>query len=51
MQQIIGAKEKGEVADTMDNIKKIVDEIPYLKLPKEEEEKSSLAGYPAYSNG
>ena len=42
MQQIIDAKEKGEVADTMDNIKKIVDEIPYLKLPKEEEEKSSL---------
>ena len=42
MQQIIDAKEKGEVADTMDNIKKIVDEIPYLRLPKEEEEKSSL---------
>ncbi|WP_418374457.1 tetratricopeptide repeat protein, partial [Agathobacter sp.] len=42
MQQIIDAKEKGEVADTMDNIKKIVDEIPYLKLPKEEEEKSNL---------
>ena len=42
MQQIIDAKEKGEVADTMDNIKKIVDEIPYLKIPKEEEEKSSL---------
>ena len=42
MQQIIDAKEKGEVADTMDNIKKIVDEIPYLKLPKEEEENSSL---------
>ena len=42
MQQIIDAKEKGEVADTMYNIKKIVDEIPYLKLPKEEEENSSL---------
>lgn len=42
MQQIIDAKEKGEVADTMDNIKKIVDEIPYLKLPKEEEENSKL---------
>ena len=42
MQQIIDAKEKGEVADTMDNIKKIVDEIPYLKIPKEEEENSSL---------
>ena len=26
----------------MDNIKKIVDEIPYLKLPKEEEENSKL---------
>ncbi|WP_455720523.1 tetratricopeptide repeat protein [Agathobacter sp.] len=35
MQQIIEAKEKDEVADTMDSIKKIVEEIPYLQLQKE----------------
>ena len=38
MQQIIEAKGKNEVADTMDTIKKIVDDIPYLKLEKEQEE-------------
>ena len=37
MQQIIEATEKETVADTMDNIKKIVEEIPYLQLPTEEE--------------
>lgn len=37
MQQIIEAKEKDEVADTMDSIKKIVEEIPYLQLQKDQE--------------
>lgn len=37
MQQIIEATEKDEVADTMDNIKKIVEEIPYLQIPREED--------------
>jgi tetratricopeptide (TPR) repeat protein/ribosomal protein S28E/S33 len=36
MQQIIDATEKETVSDTMDNINKIVEDIPYLKLPKEE---------------
>ncbi len=36
MQQIIAATEKEMISDTMDNIKKIVEEIPYLQLPKEE---------------
>ena len=38
MQQIMEAKGKHEVADTMDTIKKIVEDIPYLKLEKEQEE-------------
>lgn len=38
MQQIMEAKGKNEVADTMDTIKKIVEDIPYLKLEKEPEE-------------
>lgn len=37
MQQIMEATERETVTDTMDNINKIVEEIPYLKLPKEEE--------------
>uniref|UniRef100_UPI0040572420 tetratricopeptide repeat protein n=1 Tax=Agathobacter sp. TaxID=2021311 RepID=UPI0040572420 len=36
MQQILGATEKETVEGTMDNIKKIVEEIPYLQIPKEE---------------
>ena len=36
MQQIIAATEKEMVSDTMDSIKKIVEEIPYLQLPKED---------------
>jgi tetratricopeptide (TPR) repeat protein len=39
MQQIIEATEKDTITDTMDNIKKIVEDIPYLQLPKEEQEK------------
>lgn len=38
MQQIMEAKGKNEVADTMDTIKKIVEDFPYLKLEKEQEE-------------
>lgn len=38
MQQIMEAKGKNEVADTMDTIKKIVEDILYLKLEKEQEE-------------
>ena len=38
MQQIMEAKGKNEVADTMDTFKKIVEDIPYLKLEKEQEE-------------
>ena len=38
MQQIMEAKGKNEVADTMDTLKKIVEDIPYLKLEKEQEE-------------
>jgi putative tetratricopeptide repeat-containing domain protein len=36
MQQIMQATEKETVTDSMDNIKKLVEEIPYLQLPKEE---------------
>ena len=38
MQQIMESKGKNVVADTMDTIKKIVEDIPYLKLEKEQEE-------------
>jgi tetratricopeptide (TPR) repeat protein len=37
MQQIIDATEKETVSDTLDNINRIVEDIPYLKIPKEEE--------------
>jgi tetratricopeptide (TPR) repeat protein len=40
MQQIIDATEKDTITDTMDSIKKIVEDIPYLQLPKEEQEKT-----------
>lgn len=36
MQQIMDATEKETVVGTMDNIKKIVEEIPYLQLPRED---------------
>lgn len=36
MQQIMEATEKETVDDSMDNIKKLVEEIPYLQVPKEE---------------
>lgn len=38
MQQIMDATEKEEVNDSMDAIKKMVEEIPYLQLPLEDEE-------------
>lgn len=38
MQQIMDATEKEEVNDSMDAIKKMVEEIPYLQLPYESEE-------------
>ena len=37
MQQIMDATEKEAVDDTMDNIKKMVGEIPYLQMPNHEE--------------
>ncbi len=37
MQQIMEATEKETVVGTMDSIKKIAEEIPYLQLPTEEE--------------
>ena len=37
IQQIMEATEKETVVGTMDNIKKIAEEIPYLQLPTEEE--------------
>lgn len=40
MQQIMQATEKETVTDSMDNIKKLVEEIPYLQLPKEEYDQS-----------
>lgn len=38
MQQIMDATEKETVDDTMDNIKKMVEEIPYLQMNHHEEE-------------
>lgn len=36
MQQIMNATEKETVDDSMDTIKKLVEDIPYLQIPKEE---------------
>lgn len=41
MQQIMEATEKEEVNDSMDAIKKMVEEIPYLQIPHENEEKDN----------
>ena len=38
MQQIMEANTRETVSDTMDSIKKIVEEIPYLQMPQPEEE-------------
>ncbi len=37
MQQIMDANTKELVSDTMDNIKKMVEEIPYLQVPSEDD--------------
>ncbi len=36
MQQIMDATERETVDDSMDNIKKLVEDIPYLQIPREE---------------
>lgn len=46
MQQIMEATEKETVTDTLDSINKIVEEIPYLQLPKEEEEETAETRQP-----
>lgn len=38
MRQIMEATEKEEVTDTMEGIKKMVEEIPYLQIPQEQEQ-------------
>ena len=38
MQQIMRATRKTAVSDTMDSVKKMVEDIPYLKLDKDQEE-------------
>ena len=38
MKQIMDAKGKNEVSDTMDNIKKMVEEIPFLKFLKDKDD-------------
>ena len=38
MHEIMNATEKEAVNDTMDNIKKLVEDIPYLQIPSEKEE-------------
>ena len=45
MQQIMDATEKETVSDTMDNIKKMVEDIPYLKMPEPEEDKKETGKY------
>ena len=50
MQQIMDATEKETVSDTMDSIKKMVEDIPYLQIPREEtkeerEEKEEKYGH------
>lgn len=45
MQQIMDATEKETVSDTMDNIKKMVEDIPYLKMPEPEGDKKETGKY------
>lgn len=45
MQQIMEATEKEVVDDTMDNIKKMVEEIPYLQMPNHEERAEETSGH------
>lgn len=44
MQQIMEATEKETVDDTMDSIKKMVEDIPYLQMPHHEEKTDAAAG-------
>ena len=46
MQQIMEATEKEAVADSMDTIKKLVEEIPYLQIPKEEPSMDATMEFP-----
>lgn len=46
MQQIMNATEKEAVEDGMDNIKKLVEDIPYLQIPKEGPLQNEDAGQP-----
>lgn len=41
MQQIMDARNQEVVTDTMDTIKKMVEEIPYLQIPVEKEDKNN----------
>lgn len=42
MQQIMDATEKATVADSMDNIKKLVEDIPFLQIPHDKELEEAL---------
>lgn len=42
MQQIMDATEKGTVDDSMDTIKKLVEEIPYLQIPFERQAEEEM---------
>lgn len=44
MRQIMEATEKETVDDTMDSIKKMVEDIPYLQMPHHEEKTGAAAG-------
>ncbi len=48
MQQIMDANSKESVSDTMDNIKKMVEDIPYLQAAAEEEEPITEEGVYGY---
>lgn len=41
MQQIMDANSKETVNDTMDNLKKMVEDIPYLQVPQEEADRAA----------
>ncbi|MGN0351604.1 MAG: tetratricopeptide repeat protein [Roseburia sp.] len=44
MQQIMNATEKDTVDNSMDNIKKLVEEIPYLQIPHEKDDENASSG-------
>ena len=47
MEQIINATEKETVDHSMDTIKKLVEEIPYLQIPVEKEAEAATLGFSA----